>query len=91
MTEKPTPLIAPRSNEDDGERRFREALERHGDSMMQTLDAAVALRQAHPATQRARHLSRSALQDAMLRMLNTYWMHRAQGPAEHKTSRGASR
>lgn len=85
MTERPAPLIAPRSTEDDEEQRFREALERLGGQIMQTLDAAIGLRSASPETQRSRHLVRGELTNALLRSLNTYHLHRATGPVKPHT------
>jgi hypothetical protein len=87
MNEKPVALIAPRTNEDGEEQRFREAIERYGEQLIQTLDAAIQLRQAHPDTQRARHLARGSLQGAMLRMLNAFFTHRALGPAQKLRSK----
>lgn len=84
MTDKAAPLIAPRPNEDDDEQRFREAMERHAGQMMQTLDASIALRSAAPETQRSRHLARGQLVAFLLQSLNTYHLHRAQGPVRQK-------
>lgn len=81
MTTNSAPLIAPRPNEDDDEQRFREALERLGGQMIQTVDAAIGMRTAGADTQRSRHLARGEMQQALLRMLNTYHLHRAMGPA----------
>ena len=82
MTEKPAPLIAPRPHEDGEEQRFREALERLGGQIVQTLDGAIGMRTASPDTQRSRHLARGELVNALLRSLNTYHLHRATGPAK---------
>lgn len=84
MTEKTPPLIGARPNEDDEEQRFREALERLGGQIMQTIDAAIGMRTAAPDTQRSRHLVRGDLVGALLRGLNTYHLHRATGPAKTK-------
>jgi len=81
VSEKPAPLIAPRENETDEEQRFREALERLGGQLIQTIDSAIGMRTAHADTQRSRHLARGELQQALLRGLNTYHLHRATGPA----------
>ena len=77
----PSEFIAPRLNEDDEEQRFREALERMAQKMIQTVDSAIELRTAAPNTQRGRHLARGELQTAMLRMMNVFNTHRAHGPA----------
>jgi hypothetical protein len=79
LTERPAPLIAPRSGEDGEEQRFREALERLGTQIVQTLDAAIGMRTAHPDVQRNRHLARGHVQDALLRAQNTFHLHRALG------------
>lgn len=84
MTDKAAPLIAQRPNEDDDEQRFREAMERLGGQMMQTLDASIGLRSAAPETQRSRHLARGNLVSFLLQSLNTYHLHRAQGPVRQK-------
>lgn len=86
MTDKapPPPLIAPRRSEDDDEQRLREALERLGGQVMQTIDAAIGLRTAAPDTQRSRHLVRGALVNALLGGMNTFHLHRATGPAKPK-------
>lgn len=73
------PIIAPRANEDDEEQRFREAMERMGAQIMQTLDAAIQMRTAAPETQRSRHLVRGDLSAVLLRALNTFHLHRHAG------------
>lgn len=87
MSDKTAPLVAPRPNEDGEEQRFREALERMGAGLLQTLDAAIGMRTASPDTQRSRHLARGSLQDSLLRMLNTYHLHRATGPMRQPRSK----
>lgn len=74
-------MIAPRRNEDDDEQRFREALERHGAQILQTLDASISLRTASHGTQRSRHLVRGQIVSALIGAMNTFHLHRAVGPA----------
>lgn len=74
---KPESLIAPRPNETDEERRFREAMERLGGQIMSTVDAAIGLRTASPGVQRSRHIVRGELGGALLRAMNTLYMHAA--------------
>jgi len=84
VSEKTTPMIAPRPNEDGEEQRFREAMDRLAGQMLQTLDASISLRTAAPDTQRSRHLARGHLLSFLLHSLNTYHLHQAQGPVRQK-------
>jgi hypothetical protein len=59
-------LLPPRAGETDEEQRLREALNRHGGSLLSTLDSAIGLRTAPPDVQRSRHLARGHLMDALL-------------------------
>ncbi len=77
--ERPGPIIAPRTHEDDEEQRLREAMERLGGQIMATLDAAIQMRTAAPETQRSRHLMRGELTSALLRAMNTYHLNRYAG------------
>ena len=85
MTATASPLIAPRPVEDDDEQMFREAMERLGGKMLNTLDQRIELRSSQPDTQRSRHLVRGAIVGALTQAMNTYYMHRLLGPVRATT------
>jgi len=59
----PDQLIPRRPNETDAERRFREAINRLGGQLLQTLDASMGLRTAPNEASRARGRARGHLSD----------------------------
>ena len=73
---KQTALLAPRSSEDDAEQRLREALTRHADGFLATLDSAVKLREANGETSRMRSLARTSLQDSLMRAMEAFALSR---------------
>lgn len=62
-------FLVAREVESDDERRLREALARHADGFMTSLDAAMKLRTASGEASRMRALARTGLQDACLRAM----------------------
>lgn len=59
-------LIPARLDEDEETARFREAMNRHAEAALNTLDGTVRLRTASSAVTRTRHLARTKLQEALL-------------------------
>jgi len=59
-------LLRPRSGETDDEARFREAINRHAEKLLSTLDSAMAVRTAPPNAQRQRARARNAMLDLLL-------------------------
>lgn len=57
----PHAILPTRRGETDDEQRLREAINRLAGQMLGTLDAALALRTAPQASQRARHVARGHL------------------------------
>jgi hypothetical protein len=61
------PRILPvRAGETDDERRLREAINRLGGQLMQTVDSAIAMRTATGEAQRIRHIARNDLRQFAL-------------------------
>lgn len=69
--------LPPRENETDDERRLREALNRHAEGFMRSLDAAISLRTAPAHVQRTRHVAKNDLQSALLRAMHAMDLGRA--------------
>lgn len=59
-----------RPGETDEARRYREALNRHAEAFMRTVDSTLTLRTAPSHVQRARHVAKNDLQAAMLRAMH---------------------
>lgn len=65
-------FLPPRSNETDGERRLREAINRQCQALLNTLDAAIELRTAPGEAARARHLARGDLLGFALKAMHAH-------------------
>lgn len=64
--------IPAREGETDEARRYREALNRHAEGIMRTIDAGLGLRTAPSHVQRARHVARNDLQTVLLRAMHAF-------------------
>ena len=64
-------MIPQRPGETDEEGRMRESINRQTGQLLQTLDAAIGMRNAPPHVQRARHLARGDLLNFSLKAMHT--------------------
>lgn len=69
-------FLIEREAETDDEKRLREALTRHADGFMTSLDAAIKLRTTSSEASRMRALARTGLQDACLRAMEALALSR---------------
>lgn len=84
-------LIPERRGEDQEAARFREAMNRHGESTLGALDGAIRLRSASSSVSRLRSMVRSKLQEALLLAMQAHDLDRIEREAAAKSAadRGA--
>ncbi|MEN9926282.1 MAG: hypothetical protein RL268_2408 [Pseudomonadota bacterium] len=83
-------LLPDRTGETDAEKRFREAINRLGGQLLQTLDAAIMLRTADQNAQRTRHLARNDLSDFAQKAMHAFYLAQAGTPTTDQIRRRAS-